>query len=97
MTDFSRINLAYLIGARDLAREAPAQAPVLLGVPEPMVALLTALPPETLARVGQIPAPLLVPRQASWWWERLLTAIHEERPEVVQDILDHAGLLIVVE
>jgi hypothetical protein len=97
MTDFSHINLAYLIGARDLAREAPAQAPVLLGVPEPMVALLTALSPETLARVGDIRAPLLVPRQAPWWWERLLTAIHEERPEAVQDILDHAGLLIVVE
>jgi hypothetical protein len=96
-TDFSRINLTYLIGARDLARAAPARAPVMLGVPEPLVALLTAVTPETLARVGDIRTPLIVPRQALWWWERLLTALNEERPEAVQDILDHARLLLVGE
>jgi hypothetical protein len=70
------------------------RAPVLLGVPDSIVGLLTASTPEALARVGGICPPLIVPRPAPWWWERLLTSLHEGRPEAVRDILDHASLLM---
>jgi hypothetical protein len=33
--DFSHVNLRYLISARDLARESPECAAVLLGMPDP--------------------------------------------------------------
>jgi hypothetical protein len=95
--DFSRINLAYLINARDIARAIPDRAPVLLGVADPLGQILAGLTADTLAGMSQIKPPLLVPRQEPWWWERLLAAIHAQCPDAVQDVLDHAGLLMADE
>jgi hypothetical protein len=92
--DFSRINLQYLICARDLVRRTPQRAPLLLGVPGPLGELFGTLSPDTLAAVTGIRPPLLVPRQEPWWWERLLRALQSEHPEEIAVILEHAGLLM---
>lgn len=92
--DFSRVNLHYLICARDLARQAPERVPLLLGVPDALGRLLAAVTPEELSAVTGIKAPLLVPRQEPWWWQRLLRAMRDGRGEEVQAILEHAGLLV---
>jgi len=65
--DFSRVNLQYLIGARDLARDYPERAAVLLGVPDALGQRLAELGAEALSAVVAIKAPLIVPRQAPWW------------------------------
>lgn len=64
--DFSGANLQYLICARDLAREYPQRAAVLLGVPDALGQLLAQLGAEELAAVARIRAPLLIPRQEPW-------------------------------
>lgn len=91
--DFSRVNLEYLIQARDLAREDPAVVPVLLGMPGPLVEHLAALPPEALAQVVAIKLPLLVPRPQPWWWQRLFEAARAGRPGELEAILAHASLM----
>ena len=92
--DFSRVNLHYLICARDLARTSPARAAVLLGVADALVQLLAQLKPETLVAVTEIKAPLLVLRQEPWWWKRLFAALRADRPAELQTILEQAGLFI---
>ena len=92
--DFSRVNLHYLICARDLARASPARAAVLLGAPEALGQLLAQLDPEALAAVAEIKAPLLILRQEPWWWRRLFAALRTGRPEEVQTVLEQAGLII---
>lgn len=59
--DFSRVNLQYLISARDLARGYPERAAVLLGVPDALGQLLAELSAESLTAVVAIKAPLLIP------------------------------------
>ena len=61
--DFSRVNLEYLIQARDLAREDPEVVTVLLGMSHELVHLLAETTPQELAQVIVIKPPLLVPRQ----------------------------------
>jgi hypothetical protein len=92
--DFSRVNLHYLICACDLARASPARAAVLLGVPGTLVQLLAQLDAEALAAVTEIKAPLLIPRQAPWWWKRLFAALRADRREEVRTVLEQASLII---
>ena len=92
--DFSRVNLQYLICVRDLARQTPERVPLMLGIDDPLGRLLAELSAEQLAEVTRIKAPLLIPRQESWWWERLFIALQGGRTEEVQAILEHAGLII---
>ena len=76
--DFSRVNIHYLLKARELVREHPERALTLLGIRERHAALLGNIPAEVLATMTLIRTPLLVPRHASWWWMRLLDAIANE-------------------
>ncbi len=92
--DFSRVNLHYLICARDLARASPARAGVLLGVSDALGQALAQLDPEALAAVAEIKAPLLILRQEPWWWKRLFAALRMGRPDEVQTVLEQAGLII---
>ncbi len=92
--DFSRVNLHYLICARDLARISPARAAVLLGAPDALVQLLAELDPEALVAVTEIKAPLLILRQEPWWWKRLFAALRADRSEELQSVLEQAGLII---
>ena len=92
--DFSRVNLQYLICVRDLARQTPERIPLLLGVDDPLGRLLAEVSAEQLVDVTRIKAPLLIPRQESWWWERLFLALHRGRMEEVQAVLEHAGLIV---
>jgi hypothetical protein len=93
--DFSRVNLQYLICARDLARAYPERAALLLGVPDALSKSLAELGAEDLAAVTQIKAPLLILRQEPWWWNRLFTALRSDQPEELQAVLDQAGLIVV--
>ena len=92
--DFSRVNLQYLICARDLARAFPKRAAVLLGAPDGLVQLLAELDPATLVAVTEVKAPLLVLRQEPWWRERLFTALQAGRSDEVGAVLEQAGLLV---
>jgi hypothetical protein len=93
--NFSRVNLQYLICARDLARAYPERAALLLGVPDALSNSLAELSAEDLAAVTQIKTPLLILRQEPWWWNRLFTALRADRPEELQAVLDQAGLIVV--
>ena len=95
--DFSRVNLQYLICARDLARDYPESAAVLLGVPDDLVELLVELEPAALVAVTEVRAPLLILRQEPWWWHRLFTALQAGRPDEIRAVLEQAGLLVAGE
>ena len=95
--DFSRVNLQYLICARDLARDYPERAAMLLGVPDDLVELLVELEPAALVAVTEVGAPLLILRQEPWWWHRLFTALQAGRPDEIRAVLDQAGLLVAGE
>jgi hypothetical protein len=92
--DFSRANLQYLICARDLARDYPERAAVLLGAPDALVQLLAELDPAALVAVTEVKAPLLVLRQEPWWWERLFTALQADCPDELRAVLEQAGLIV---
>ena len=94
--DFSQVNLQYLIQARDLAIRDPELVAMLLGLPGDMAQLLSEVTPQALAQVAQFKPPLLIPRQETWWWSRLLTALREGRTEEVNAILEHAPLITVL-
>ena len=92
--DFSRVNLQYLIGARDLARGYPERAAALLGANDALVRLLADLDPHALAAVTAVKGPLLVLRQEPWWWNRLFTAIQAGRPDELRAVLEQAAVII---
>ncbi len=92
--DFSRANLQYLICARDLARDYPERAAVLLGATEGLVQLLAELDPAALVAVTEVKAPLLILRQEPWWWERLFTALQAGGPDELRAVLEQAGLMV---
>ena len=54
---------------------------------------LARVTPAGLALVTAFKPPLVSPRLASWWWERLLRAVTEGDRGELQVILEHAGLL----
>ena len=91
--DFSHVNLAYLIQARDLARQNPAASALLLDIPEPLACRLASMTPASLAQVTEFKPPLVSPRLQAWWWERLLRALTDGEPGEFRVILEHAGLL----
>ena len=91
--DFSTLNLHYLVQARDLARQNPEEVAVLLNMPVQLAQHLAALTPEQLARLPRIKPPLLIPRQESWWWERLFKALQEGEPEEISAVVEHLSLL----
>jgi hypothetical protein len=93
--DFSRVNVHYLLQARELARRDPARAAVLLGTAERHAALLAELPPEVIAHLALVKVPLMVPRPAGWWWTRLLKALADGRPGELECVLDHLGLTAI--
>jgi hypothetical protein len=95
--DFSRVNLQYLICARDLARVDPERATVLLGIPDDLVQLLAELEPAALVAVTEVRVPLLVLRQEPWWWHRLFTALQADRPDELRAVLEQAGLMVAGE
>ncbi len=93
--DFSQVNLEYLIQARDLSKQDPALAPVLLDIPDEMACMLPELSPHQLTQILQIKPPLVIPRQEAWWWSRLFTALRDGRPEEIETIVEQASLLVV--
>ena len=92
--DFSQVNLQYLIQARDLAKQDPERAAILLDMPLDQARLVAALTPQELAKVGCLKPPLLILRPESCWWLRLFTAIREGRIEEIDAIMEHATLII---
>ena len=93
--DFSHMNLEYLIQARDLSKQDPALAAVLLDIPDEMACMLPDLSAQELTQIIQIKPPLLIPRQEAWWWSRLFTALRDGRPEEIETIVEQASLLVV--
>jgi hypothetical protein len=91
--DFSRINLEYLIQARDLARSNPKAGAILMGLPDDLSQLLSKISPHELTLITQLRPPLIAPRYSVWWWQRLLNALQEGDTEELRVILDHAGLI----
>jgi len=95
--DFSRINLEYLIQARDLAHQGPEMSSVLLGMSRELVTLLAESTSRELAQVAEIKPPLLVPRQETWWWQRFFVAVRECRSDELKAIMEHASLMIALD
>ncbi len=93
--DFSQVNLQYLIQARDLTKQDPQLAAVLLGISDDMARMLPDLSAHQLTQILQVKPPLLIPRQEAWWWSRLFTALRDGRPEEIEAIVEHASLLVV--
>ena len=93
--DFSQVNLQYLIQARDLAKQDPQRAAVLLGIPDEMAGLLPDLSPQQLTQIIAIKPPLLIPRQEAWWWSRLFAALRDGRPDEIEAVIEHAALITV--
>lgn len=94
--DFSEVNLEYLIQARDLAMRDPELVATMLGMKTDLVQLLAELKPTDLSRISLIKQPLLVPREQSWWWSRLLTAIRQGRIDEIKAVIDHLPLITVL-
>lgn len=94
--DFSEVNLEYLIQARDLAMRDPELVATMLGMKTDLVQLLAELKPADLSRISLIKQPLLVPREQSWWWSRLLTAIRQGRIDEIKAVIDHLPLITVL-
>ena len=95
--DFSALNLAYLIQARDLVIADPGRAGTILGLPDPMIALLPELTPPRLAAVAGISHPLIRPCQGTDWWSRLLLALEDGQSAEIETLLDRAAVTWVAE
>ena len=93
--DFSQMNLQYLIQARDLTKQDPQLAAVLLGIPDEMACMLPDLSPHQLTQIIQIKPHLLIPRQRAWWWSRLFTALGDGRHDEIEAVMEHAALITV--
>ena len=93
--DFSRVNLRYLIQARDISREDPERAMLLLSLSKEFVHLLGRVRPEELAQILEIKVPLLLPRHEAWWWARLLQTLQEGSPEEIEAVMKHIELVAV--
>lgn len=93
--DFSKVNLEYLIQARDLAREDPEIVTALLNVSRELADLLAEATPRELSLITEIKSPLLIPRQEPWWWQRLFKAVRDGCAGELDAVLEHASLLAV--
>ena len=92
-SNFSQLNLHYLIQARDLTIRDLQRGAALLGIPEPMGQLLHDMHPSLLARFAGIRHPLIVPRLDTQWWIRLLTVLQEGDREEIALLLNQAILI----
>jgi hypothetical protein len=92
--DFSQVNLQYLIQRRDLTKQDPQLAAVLLDIPDEMACMLPDLSPPQLTQIILIKSPLLIPRQEAWWWSRLFTALGDGRPDEIESVIKHASLIV---
>ena len=92
--DFSRLNLEYLIQARDIAITDQRQAGAILGIPDALARLLPDLTPKMLASLARIPQPLITPRRDVWWWSRLLLALQDGHPIEIEAVMDQAALIL---
>lgn len=90
--DFSSLNLAYLIQAREIARHHPQAAATLLGISETLAIALAGVPPAGLVLIKNHRAPLVRPRHPQWWWDRLLQTLVEANAHELPTLLDHAAL-----
>ena len=92
-SNFSEMNLHYLIQARDLTIRDLQRGAALLGIPEPMGQLLHDMHPSLLARFAGIRHPLIVPRLDTQWWIRLSNVLQEGDPEEIALLLNQAILI----
>ncbi len=93
-TDFSDLNLQYLVATRDFVREDPELGAALLDFPEELAQLLAGITPKELGRITRIKPPLFVPRKNLGWWLRLLRALHEGQEGELEAVLDQASLVM---
>lgn len=94
-SDFSRLNLEYLIQARDLAVADPHRAGTILGIPDALTGLLLELTPKMLASLARIHHPLITPHRDLLWWSRLLVALQDGQPGEVETVIEQASLILV--
>lgn len=92
-TDFSRINLQYLLQVRDVARQEPDLVVALLGIPKELVDPLAKASPDSLSVVANIREPLVTLRVDKWWWRRFLLAINEGSQEEVDAVIEHVSFV----
>lgn len=95
-SDFSSINLQYLLQARDIAKKHPELASAVLGLPMGLIDVLAHTSGENLAEIAKIKAPLLVVRGDSFWWKRLFKALKQGRQDEIDAVLEHASLAIMI-
>ena len=93
--DFSQLNLQYLIQARDLAKQDPELAAVILGIEAKLADKLAQVTPIELAQINCIRVPLIKPYDEFWWWSRFLEAIKIGNPVEIEVLLEHANLAAI--
>ncbi|MCB1753515.1 MAG: hypothetical protein KDI74_17520 [Gammaproteobacteria bacterium] len=93
-SDFSRLNLEYLIRARDLAMADPHRAGAILGIPDVLTGLLLELTPKMLASLTRIHHPLITPHRDLLWWSRLLVALQDGQPGEIEMVMEQAPLIL---
>ncbi len=93
-SDFSHLNLEYLVQARELAIANQRQAGAILGIPDALARLLPDLTPKMLASLTRIPHPLITPRRDVWWWSRLLIALQDGHCAEIETVIDQASLIL---
>ena len=93
--DFSRVNLQYIIQFRDISKQDPELASVVLGLPPELASLLAEVSLESLVSLTCIKAPLFIPRTEPWWWSRLLMALKDARAHEVDAVIEHANLAVL--
>ena len=94
-SDFSRLNLEYLIQARDLAVADPHRAGTILGIPDALTGLLLELTPKMLASLTRIHHPLITPHRDLLWWSRLLVALQDGQPGEIETVIEQASLILI--
>jgi len=91
--DFSKINLHYLIQARDIAKEDSEHAAIILGMDKQLSTELAKLSPDVLSMVSRIKVPLIGPHRHTVWWQRFFQALDDGRADEAQAIMEHASLI----
>ena len=93
-SDFSRLNLEYLIQARDIAIENQHQAGAILGIPDAMTSILSDLTPHLLTDITRISHPLITPCRDVLWWSRLLVALQGGYASEIAAVVEQASLML---
>lgn len=90
--DFSHLNLEYLIQARDLCREDPEMAALVLDIPPHLAAALSMVDPAALSHTDGVSLPLISPRGSMQWWHRFFDALRGNNPAEIQAVIRQLGL-----